>query len=108
MKKQVIKQICNDKEIVGEFYFTKFIESGGKTEYDKYIVNIFQPYKSITGFSISRSYCFKRFNDKDEAIKFFNEEFKKITKRESKPKKKTRVIDERYDYDKIKEERGSK
>lgn len=107
MQKKVIKQVCNDKEIVGEFYFTKFIESGGKKEYNKYIVNIFNPYKSLGGFSLSRSYCFKRFDNEEEAIEFFNKEFKKITRRESKPKK-TRVIDERYNYDEIKKERGSK
>ncbi len=101
---QEIRQIINDKTIIGRFKFEEWVESNGKRETNIYIVEIFQPMKSVGGLSISRSFRYEKFTVKEEAIKYFNREFKKITKNFNKPVKK-RVIDERYNYDEIKKER---
>lgn len=68
-----------DYSIDGQLIFSAFIESGGKTIHENvYIVDITIPKKSNGWLQIKQSLCYKIFNNKTDATKFFNSEFKRI------------------------------
>ncbi len=75
------KAIVKDQLIVGEVRFTKFVDSGGKRIHENvYIVDICLPKPSMGFISVSHSLVHKVFQTKEEAVTFFDLEFKKIVK----------------------------
>jgi hypothetical protein len=81
------KSLIKDQPIVGEVRFTKFVESGGKRIHENvYIVDICLPKPSIGFISVSHSLVHKVFQTKEEAVTFFDLEFKKIVKQRKEAK----------------------
>lgn len=76
-----------DYSIDGEIRFSAFIESGGKRTHENvYIVDISIPKKSNGWLQIKHSLIHQIFQDKKEAIDFFDLEYKKIIKQRKEAK----------------------
>lgn len=85
IKKKTTK--IGDQSIYGEIRFSEFIESGGKRTHENvYIVSVSIPKKNTGWLQISQSLVHKYFQDKKEAIDFFDLEYKRIIKQRKEAK----------------------